>query len=139
MSKSQPALGKLLKVYPTSPTYLQRAAIIALLSFVFFLATLVIFYIQQSFMYFILSTAFLVVYIFTLIGWVMQKRNIVSIHENGVAYRRFISTWDQIKSITADPKSGITIVRSDRDSITIGRSITGLSEIAATIRERLTL
>ncbi len=138
MPQTQPTLGKLVKAYPTSPAYLQRAAIIAFLSFVFFLATLVIFYIQQSFVYFILSTAFLVVYIFTLIGWMMQKRNVVSIHENGIAYRKFISTWDQIKAITADPKSGITIVRSGGDSIMIGRSITGLSEIAATIKERLT-
>src|SRR5687767_10204713 len=106
MSQTRPTLGKLLDVYPTSPAYLQRAAIIAGLSFVFFLATLVIFYIQQSFVYFILSTAFLIVYIFTLIGWVMQKRNVVSVHENGIVYRKFRARWDEIKSVAADQKSG---------------------------------
>ena len=130
-------LGRLVSVHGTSPVYLQRAAIITGLSFVFFMGTLLIFYSEQSIGYFILSTAFLVVYIFTLIGWVMQKRTLVSIYENGIAYRKFTSSWDEIKSVTADSKSGITIVKSTGDSITIGKSVTGLNEIASTIRKHL--
>ncbi len=101
------------------------------------MGTLIIFYAQQSIGYFVLSTAFLVVYIFTLIGWVMQKRTLVSIYENGITYRKFNSRWDDIKSVTANSKSGITIVKSNGDSITIGRSVSGLNEIASTIRARL--
>ena len=130
-------LGRLVSVHGTSPVYLQRAAIITGLSFLFFMGTLLIFYAQQSIGYFVLSTAFLVVYIFTLIGWVMQKRNVVSIYENGIAYRKFKASWDEIKSVTADSKSGITIVNSTGDSITIGKSVTGLNEIASTIRKHL--
>jgi hypothetical protein len=130
-------LGPLVGAYPTSPAYLQRAAIIAGLSFVFFMGTLIIFYTQQSIGYFVLSTAFLVVYIFTLIGWVMQKRNVVAIHENGIAYRKFSSTWDEIKSVTADPKSGITIVKLNGESTAIGRSMADVGRIAVVIRAHL--
>ena len=137
MSNSQRDLGKLVSVHGTSPAYLQRAAIIAGLSFVFFMATLLIFYMQQSIAYFILSTAFLVVYIFTLAGWVMQKRNLISIYENGITYRKFASSWAEIKSVSVDSKSGITIVKSTGESVVIGRSIDGLNEIALIIRKHL--
>lgn len=130
-------LGTIVSVHGTSPVYLQRAAIIAGLSFLFFMGTLLIFYTQQSIGYFVLSTAFLVVYIFTLIGWVMQKRNVVSIYENGIAYRKFTSSWDEIKSVTADSKSGVTIVNSSGDSITISKAVADLSRIAATIKANL--
>lgn len=90
MGSSRQELGPLVSVHGTSPVFLQRAAIVAILSFLFFLITLLIFYLQQRLIYFILSSAFLVTYIFTMIGWVMQKRNVVSIHEHGVAYRKFV-------------------------------------------------
>ncbi len=130
-------LGTIVRVHGTSPVYLQRAAIIAGLSFVFFMGTLLIFYTQQSIGYFVLSTAFSVVYIFTLIGWVIQKRTSVSIFVNGITYRKFTSSWDEIKSVTADSKSGLMIVKSNGDSITIGKSVAGLNEIAVTIRKNL--
>ena len=130
-------LGPLISTHGTSPVFLQRAVIIAILSFLFFIITLLFFYIQQELMFFVMSTAFLVIYILTMIGWVMQKRNLVTIHENGVAYRKFAATWDEIKSVTADSRSGITIVKLGGDSTVIGRSIAGVNEIAATIREQL--
>ncbi len=135
--KITPALGKLVSVHPTSPAYLQRAAIVTALSFLFFMGTLLIFYLHQSIGYFVLSTAFLVVYIFTMIGWAMQRRNRVSIFENGIAYRKFAARWDEIKSVTADSKSGIIIRKLAGDSVEIGRSIMGIDEIASTIREHL--
>ena len=101
------------------------------------MGTLLIFYLQQSIGYFVLSTAFLVVYIFTMIGWAVQRRNRVSIFENGIAYRKFAARWDEIKSVTADSKSGITIRKLAGGSVEIGRSIAGIDEIASTIREHL--
>lgn len=130
-------LGPLISTHGTSPVFLQRAVIIAILSFLFFIITLLFFYIQRELMYFVMSTAFLVIYILTMIGWVMQKRNVVAIHENGIAYRKFSSTWDEIKSVTADPKTGIRIVKLSGDSTVIGRSIAGVNEIASTIRKHL--
>ncbi|HEX6125802.1 MAG TPA: hypothetical protein VFZ23_10570 [Pyrinomonadaceae bacterium] len=137
MPNSRSGLGQVVSVHGISPVYLQRAAVVAILSFFFFLTTLLVFYLQQRLLYFILSTSFLVVYIFTMIGWVMQKRNTVSIHENGVAYRKFVSTWGEIKSVKSDPGSGITITKLNGESATIGKSIEDHGVIAAAIARRL--
>jgi hypothetical protein len=137
MTSNRTDLGSLVSVHGTSPIFLQRAAIVAVLSFFFFMAMLVIFYVRQQMVYFVLSTAFLVVYIFTLVGWVMQKRNIVSIYENGIAYRKFISIWDEIKSVKSDSKTGITIVHSSGDSTTIPSSVADVDKIAVAIRNHL--
>ena len=138
MPKLRTDLGTLTSVHGTSPATLQRAAIITVLSFFFFLAMLVVFYARQQIVYFVLSTAFLVVYIFTMIGWVMQRRNLVSIHEKGISYRKFNATWDEIKSVRSDAKTGITLVKNDGESTTIGRTIADFEKIAVTIRKHLT-
>lgn len=131
------ALGPLVSSHGISPVFLQRAAIIAILSFVFFLITLAFFYLQQQLMYFVLSSAFLVIYIFTMVGWMFQKRNVVSIHENGIARRKFVTTWDEIKSVTAEAGSGITIVKSDGESLTIPKTTADIGRIAVLIRQHL--
>ena len=137
MGNSSRSLGSLVSVHGISPALLQRGAIVAFLSFVFFMTTLLVFYIQQQLMYFVLSTAFLVIYIFTMIGWVLQKRNVVSVYENGIAYKKFAASWDEIKSVTADQQSGITIVKTNNESVTLGRSIAGVDAIASRIRRSL--
>ena len=130
-------LGPLISSHGISPVFLQRAAIIAIVSFLFFLGTLAYFYIQQQLIYFVLSSAFLVVYIFTMVSWVFQKRNIVSIYENGIARRKFITTWDEIKSVTAEADSGITIVKSDGESLTIPKTTADIGRIAMLVRQNL--
>ena len=52
----------------------QRAVFIAVLSFLFFLATMVAFYVRQSMLYFLLATAFLIIYIFTMFSFVRLRR-----------------------------------------------------------------
>src|SRR4030095_6463909 len=130
-------LGRLVGLHATSPPALQRAAIVAIVSFFFFMATLVVFYVQQSIAYFILSTAFLIVYIFTLIGWVMQKRNAVSIFENGISYRKFSASWNEIKSVKADPQTGITLVKDNGETLTIGNTTADIGRIALLVRQNL--
>ena len=130
-------LGRLVSVHGTSPVFLQRAAIVAILSFFFFMAMLLVFYIQQQLMYFVLSTAFLVIYIFTMIGWVMQKKNIVSIYEDGIAFKKFAARWDEIRSVKVDKQTGITIVKTNDESVTLGRSLDGIDAIATAIRGKL--
>ena len=138
MTTSKPKdLGTVLSVHGTSPVFLQRAAIIACLSFFFFMSMLVVFYVRQQIVYFILSTAFLIVYIFTMIGWVMQKRNTVSIYENGIGHRSFTAAWDEIRSVKADSKAGITIVKTNGKSVTIPETIAEVDQIALLIRNHL--
>ncbi|MEO6333453.1 MAG: hypothetical protein ABIO91_00585 [Pyrinomonadaceae bacterium] len=130
-------LGPLISVHGTSPAFLQRAAIIAVVSFFFFMAMLLVFYLRQQIVYFVLSTAFLIVYVFTLIGWVMQKRNIVSIYEDGVTYRKFSARWDEMQSVRAARQDGISLTRNDGLSVTIPKTIANFAQIAASIRTNL--
>src|SRR5829696_616652 len=135
MSKSKPPLGSLISTHGISPVYLQRAAIVAVLSFLFFLAGLLFFSMQRSIGYFILATGFLVVYIFTMIGWVMQKKNVVSLYENGITYRKFASTWSDLKSVTSSAEAGISLTKNDGESIIIPKSTSDLDSIAVAIRK----
>ena len=92
-------LGKLESVHGVSPVFAQRAVVVALLSFVFFLLMLVGFYIRQNIGYFLLSTAFLLVYILTMIGWLMHRKNEIRLYENGLTYKKFSCAWDEIGTI----------------------------------------
>ena len=85
MSDQIKQLGKLESVHPTSPVFLQRALVVIILSFIFFFAMLIAFTLRQHFGYFLLATAFLIVKLFTLFGWLMQRRKEVKIYENGIA------------------------------------------------------
>lgn len=59
-----------------SAAQLQRAVFIAVLSFLFFLAMMFAFYLRQSILYFLLATAFLFVYIVTMISFVRLRRSV---------------------------------------------------------------
>lgn len=127
-------LGRLISSHSTSPVYLQRAAIVAVVSFVFFLAMLVAFYIRQHIGYFALSSAFLVVYVFTLIGWLMQKRSVVGIYENGLKYKKFQAAWDQIESIKAN-NDGIEIAKRERERTLIPPSVSNYEQVLLTVKQ----
>lgn len=126
-------LGESVSRHSIAPAHVQRAAIVAIASFLFFLATLVAFYIRQQIGYFLLSSGFLAVYLFTLVGWLMQKRNIVTVYENGLTYRKFRTAWNEINSVTAN-KDGLVISKSKRDQTVIPRSVTGYQQIIKTVR-----
>ena len=141
MPESRKNLGKLVNTYGTSPVYLQRAAIVAILSFVFFLAMLAAFYVRQHIGYFALSTAFLVVYVLTLISWVIQKRNVVSIFENGIRYRKFSGCWEEIESASVlnegPARAQIELKKNPREKILIPSSIQGFERIVHVIEEKV--
>lgn len=141
MPVSKNTFGKLVSVHGISPAHLQRAAIVAVLSFVFFLAMLVGFYIRQHIGYFVISTAFLIVYLFTLISWVMQRRNVVSIFENGITYKKFSGRWDEIESATLGSDGAnrkyIEITKQKREKVTIPSSIQGFDRIVQVIESNV--
>jgi hypothetical protein len=131
-------LGKLVSAHGTSPVYLQRAAIIAVLSFVFFMAMLVAFYVRQHIGYFALSTAFLIVYVLTLISWVIQKRSLVSIYENGIKYKKFSGLWNEIESATIvdedKTRKHVELKKITREKIVIPSSVLGFDQIVRFIK-----
>lgn len=57
-----------------APAELQRAVFIAVLSFLFFLAMMFAYYIRQSLLYFLLATAFLIIYLITMFSFVRLRR-----------------------------------------------------------------
>ena len=95
-------LGRLISVHGISPAYLQRAVFIVVLSFVFFLAMMLVYYLRQSLVYFLLASAFLVLYIITMFSWVLMRRSVVQVHENGMIYRGRTILWGQIESVEPD-------------------------------------
>ena len=59
---------------PMPSAQVQRAAFIAVLSFLFFLAMMFAYFVRQSLLYFLLATAFLIVYFVTMISFVRLRR-----------------------------------------------------------------
>ena len=106
MTEKTEKLGKLISVHPISPAALQRTVIIAVLSFLFFLVTMVMFYTWQNILYFFLSSGFLIVYVLTMLGWVLLRKNILKIYENGLTYRKFTARWSEIEAVETESKNG---------------------------------
>ena len=137
MSESTKSLGKLQSVYRTSPLYLQRAAIVAVVSFVFFLAMLVAFSIRQNLGYFLLATAFLIVQLFTLFGWVTQRKNELKMYENGFTYRKNVCRWDELEAINlkmesrliSSEKINCEIIKTNGEKIVLTEAIDGIQQI----------
>ena len=134
MSKS---LGKLIAIHPTSPAFLQRAAIVAALSFLFFLATLIAFIVRQDFIYFLLATAFLIVQIFILIGWWLQRRNAVHIYANGLTYKKLELPWEEIDRTHRNDDGSLTIRIKDESIAKFPSSIHALDRLESFIREHI--
>jgi len=130
-------LGKLIAVHPTSPAFLQRAAIVTALAFLFFLIALIFYLIWQNFLYFILATGFLIVQIFTMIGWWMQKRNAVSIYTNGLGYKKRQVPWSEIESIERTGEAALVVNPNSGERLIVPASIHGLDRVEAFIRQRL--
>lgn len=136
MSERPVSLGKLVAIHGTSPHYLQRAAIVAALSLFFFLLTLIFFLIWQRFQYFFLAAAFLVVSVFTLMGWWIQKRNAVSIYSTGIVYRERTIAWAEIATVNKLAEGGLSVGLKNGDAFLIPASVYGLDRIEAFIRKR---
>lgn len=137
MLETTKILGKLQSVYPTSPVYLQRAAIVALVSFVFFLVMLAAFSIRQNIGYFLLATAFLLIQLLTLFGWITQRKNELKLYENGFTYRKNVCFWNEIKSAKMKTESrmmngkkiNFEIVKTNGEKIVLTEAIHQIAEI----------
>lgn len=124
--------GKLLNVYGIAPAYLQRAVFVAVLAFLFFIAMMFAFYIRQSVGYFLLASAFLVLYLLTLFSWFMQRKTMVKVYENGVNYKTRFARWSEIESV----QDRILNIR-DEKPITIPRTIDDQGALFDLIRKKV--
>ena len=137
MPEPRSNLGKLIAIHSTSPQFLQRAAIVAVLSFIFFLGSFIFYLIWQSFLYFLLSTSFLIVQLFTIIGWWMQKRGAVHIYANGIAYRKRELKWGEITGVELTENRRLKIVPTAGNELLIPSSIQGLDRVEGFVAEHL--
>lgn len=129
-------LGRLITVHGMSPAYKQQAVFIIVLSFLFFLSTMLAFYMLGSFLYFLLASGFLVVYLVSLISFLTQRRYAVRTYENGMEYRAFLSRWEDIGTVKwkADRRSRILVIEcNDRPSVSIPSSIDNIEHLAMII------
>jgi hypothetical protein len=123
MSPSNAELGRLISVHPIAPIYVQRAVFIALLSFLFFAAMMIAFYLRQSLGYFLLATGFLFVYLVTMFSWFTMRKKVVQVFENGFEYRNLRYLWSEVSGISENLPLKI--------NLTSGKSI----ELPSTIAE----
>lgn len=130
-------LGRLESIHGIAPAFLQRAVIVAVLSFLFFLAMLLVFYIRQNILYFLLSTAFLLVYLLTMVGWLLLRKNILKVYENGILYRKFSATWKDIKAISPQGKNRFEIIKSNNEKVIISEILENLDGIVRRIKTEI--
>jgi K+ transporter len=125
-------MGQLLSVHAVSPAQLQRAFFITVTSFLFFLAMMFAFYLRQNILYFLLATAFLLVYLFTMFSLMLLRRNVLRIHELGFVYKKVRARWDEVESVADDGKIALTKSRS----VAIPQSFTDFENVMADLRRR---
>jgi hypothetical protein len=125
-------LGKLVSVHGMAPAQMQRAVFIVILSFVFFLLMMFAYYVRQNIGYFLLSSAFLLIYLVTLVSFVMHRRNVVTVHENGFSYKGRDAVWGDIASIDRDGK----VTFGDHRSITLPKMVVDSDLLIDTIRSQ---
>jgi hypothetical protein len=106
--------GKLIAVFGLAPAHLQRAVFITVLSFLFFLGTMVVYYVRPHILYFFLSSGFLIVYLVTFLGVFLQRRTALKIFEHGFTYNKAAATW---RDVLAVDEEGITTHRGERVAI----------------------
>ncbi|MBK7801866.1 MAG: hypothetical protein IPJ55_04150 [Chloracidobacterium sp.] len=132
MAQSTNDLGRLVSIFGIHPSYLQRAVFVAVLSFLFFIAMMFAFYMRQQFGYFLLATAFLFVYIVTMLSWVVQRKNLVKVYQDGIEYRKFSCKWSEIDTVSKETerqRDPIVIKSKDGRTVLIPASIAGINEL----------
>ena len=141
MSTNLRELGRLVAVHPIAPAYLQRAAFMAVLSFLFFLVMMVGFYVRQSAGYFLLATAFLFVYLITMFSLFWQRKSVVKIYENGIEFKKFFAEWSEVEVADSKPDrrgvSRLELKRSDGLTATLPDTVVDAEGMSATIRQRI--
>lgn len=130
MPETVPNLGKLVGRYAISPVFVQRATFIAVLAFMFFLAMMFAYYIFHGPVYFLLASAFLLVYIVTMFGLLAQKRNVLEIFEHGVSYRKFSSRWEDLEAVEQTKPNTYQMRKHNGETAILSNSLDRVEEAA---------
>lgn len=128
-------LGKLESVHVISPVFLQRALIVIILSFIFFLVMLIVFSLRQNIGYFLLSTAFLIIQLFTMFSFIQARKKVVKIYENGLSFGKKECLYNEIEKIENN-QSSCQIIKKDGEKITLTQALYDLNSIVGKINEK---
>jgi hypothetical protein len=144
MHYETPHLGKIQSIHGLSALHTQRVIIVAGSALVFFSAMLVAFAVRQWFGYALLAIGFLVVEVFTILGWFSHRGGEFTIFEEGFIYKDQMSRWEDIESIYTSEQSGFfgkkvssEITKSNGEKILIPDSIQGFEEIVKMIGKKM--
>ncbi len=133
MPERDKSLGKIVAIHVLAAEHVQRAVFIAVLSFVFFMAMMVVFYVRENLLYFLLASAFLVVYVITLLSWILQRRSVVKVHERGISFKKQTATWDEISGVD---DTGTVTLKSQKQ-IVLPRVLNDLDSVVGRIRSKI--
>ncbi|HEV7701804.1 MAG TPA: hypothetical protein VGO43_16350 [Pyrinomonadaceae bacterium] len=125
-------LGRRIATHPIAPAAVQRAVFIAVLSFLFFLGMMFAFYLRQNIGYFLLGTAFLLVYLVMMYSVFTQRKSAVELHEEGLRFKRSDIRYEDVESVSED---GI-LRTSDGRTMTLPKSVDGFGSLLETLRDR---
>ncbi len=136
MKRREVNIGAFESEFAISPQYLARVIFVAALSFIFFLGMLFGFYIREQIGYFILSSAFLVVYLLTMFGWFVLRRQRLRIHEEGISYRRTRIAWKNVSGVEElDPRSFV-LRTSDGAVLRVSDAVSDWVKVREIVRQR---
>ena len=133
MTEPPKTLGKLIAVHPIAQALVQRAVFIAALAFMFFLAMMFTFYLRQNILYFLLASAFLVLYLVMMFALLMQRRSTVEVCENGFRTKKQSIRWTHVVSVSDE---GVVEMASGKN-VTLARSVVDFEGLLGTMRNRL--
>jgi hypothetical protein len=142
MPSDQKDFGRLISTHTISPAYFQCAAFMAVLSFLFFLAMMIGFYARRNVGYFLLATAFLLVYLATMFSLFSQRRTAVNIFENGITYKKFSARWSEVTATeTTEKRSSrrplIELRKKDGQSMVLPDTVTDAEGMMTSVRRRV--
>jgi hypothetical protein len=122
-------LGNLISVHGLSAAFLQRSVVIIILALFFALAMFAGFLILQKFVLLLLAAAFLAINVLTLISLLSQRKNILSLYEQGIIYNKTACRFDEIESV-----KGFEILTKSGGKLLLNETINDVEQAVRVIK-----
>ena len=89
------------------------------------------FLITQKFLFLLLAAAFLIVKLLTLFSLIVQRKNVLSIYENGFVYYGITCRFDEIMSV-----DGFEVSTKSGDKVVFSESIPDMETVITEIKAK---